>query len=572
MRRLGYGGVAAASLPVVTGITGKAVQAAPVDGPSPSQSASPFQHGVASGDPLASAVIIWTRVTMASAAPVNVNWEISPSADFATITNSGVFATDAGRDYTVKIDATGLQAGTTYYYRFTAAGFTSQTGRTRTLPTGSVDRLRFAVLSCASYPHGFFNAYRRVAERQDLDCVFHLGDYVYEYSNTGYGSDVQAGGRIYDPPHEMVTLSDYRRRHAHYKKDLDLQLCHQQHPFINVWDDHEFTNDAWSGGAQNHNEGEGVWAARSNFALQAYDEWVPIRLPNAGDRTRIYRRFEFGDLVDLIMLDTRFVGRDEQLPATVVISDPVGGFTDDGGFADANRGLLGADQTSFLSDALQNATAKWKLLGQQIMFGQLKFTGLPNASNVANIGGQGGVFLNPDQWDGYPRERERVWDMIRGGLGHPNVAVNDVVVLTGDIHTCWSMDITEDPNNPIAGSGGYNSSTGEGSMAVEFVATSVSSPGLDEITGVGEPGLMTQNPHMKYINLADHGYLILDIDHSRCQGEHWLVSTVAEPSRDEAFEIAHFTNTGENHLQEAGGASDPKPNPPAFAPYGGIPL
>lgn len=571
LRRLGYGGALAGA---TIGSTAQISIAAPAVNRDMaiSQSQSPFQHGVASGDPLSDAVIIWTRVSVDGDLGCDVSWEVATSADFSTVVKQGVYTTDSSRDHTVKIDVDGLSANSSYYYRFKALDFVSQIGRSRTLADGTADHLRLAVLSCASYPHGFFNAYRRVAERADLDCVIHLGDYVYEYGNDGYGGDVQAGGRTYDPPHEMVSLEDYRRRYAHYKKDLDLQRCHQQHPFICVWDDHEFTNDAWSGGAENHNASEGDWSARAAIARKVYNEWMPIRLPEPSNDGRIYRTFSFGNLVDLIMLDTRFTGRDQPLPGILPADIPaVGGFgfvdaslPGGGDFTDPARDLLGDNQRQFLQDNMQNSGARWKLLGQQVMFGQLKLVGEPNALNLLNPGGQGGVFLNTDQWDGYPRSRERVWEMIRNS----GQAVNDVVVLTGDIHTAWSMDITEDPNNPAS----YNPLSGEGAMAVEFVATSVSSPGLDEVRELGEEGLKLMNPHMKYVNLQQHGYLLLDINEQRCQGEHWFVDSIAGPSRGESLAAAHFTASGENRLQEAGGASAAKSNPPALAPYEGIPL
>ncbi|MDX1504331.1 MAG: alkaline phosphatase D family protein [Spongiibacter sp.] len=569
LQRLGFGSaVVGAGLASTGSVAVASANSRP--GIARSQAESPFQHGVASGDPLVDSVIIWTRVTIDPDLAAEVRWEVATSATFASVVAQGVFTTDGSRDHTVKVDVAGLSPATTYYYRFHALGFRSQTGRTRTLPEGEVDHLRFAVMSCASMPHGFFNAYRRVAERADLDCVIHLGDYLYEYGNDGYGSNVQAGGRLYDPPHEMVSLSDYRRRHAHYKKDIDLQRCHQQHPFICVWDDHELTNDAWREGAENHTEGpEGVWSQRAAIATRVYNEWMPIRLPEPGRHDRIYRRFQFGALMDLVMLDTRFIGRDEQLAGQTPSQVPgVGGFgfTDSGEFADPERGLLGDAQRGFLAASLRESTARWKCIGQQVMFSQLKLVGLPNAANLQNPGGQGGVFLNADQWDGYPRERERVWRMIRGEEGEP--PVDGVVVLTGDIHTAWSMDINEDPNNISA----YNPGSGEGSMAVEFVATSVSSPGLDEVGQVGEEGLKLENPAMKYINLRDHGYLLLDITAERCQGEHWFVDTVAAPSTGESLGAAHFSRSGDNRLQASVEASPAKTNPPPLAPYEGIPL
>lgn len=518
-----------------------------------------FQHGVASGDPLADRVILWTRVTPADdSASVPVGFEVAGDPQFSNIVRSGSLTASVARDYTVKLDLGALAPATTYYYRFSALGQTSPSARTRTLAVGATERLRMAVLSCASYPHGFFNAYARVAERHDLDCVLHLGDYIYEYGNQPgqYGADVQAGGRMYQPDTEMITLADYRTRHAHYKLDADLQAVHKQHPFITVWDDHESTNDSYRDGAENHTPGEeGEWQQRKAWAIQAYYEWMPIREVSPADVGPTVRRFQFGDLVDLIMLDTRLLDRDEPVApnGAPIANTGFSTFFQTGEFANAERQLLGVAQENFLRDSLATSTATWKLLGQQIMFGQLKFAGAPNATGLSQ-------YINPDQWDGYDPARQRVFEMIRSANGGGQV--DNVVVLTGDIHTSWAMDLTEDPNNLLT----YTGATGEGAAAVEFVATSVSSPGLDELSGVGEPGLMTQNPHMKYIELSQHGYLLLDITPERCQGEFWFVDDILNPVAGESYATGFATAAGENRLGAAVATpSEPKADAPAPA-------
>lgn len=535
-----------------------------------------FVHGVASGDPLHDRVMLWTRVTDdAQSDVVNVVWQMASDPEFGTVVATGAGTTGPARDYTFKVDVSGLQAATTYYYRFTALGQTSAIGRTKTLPVGTPEDLRFAVVSCSSFPHGFFNAYARIAERPDMDFVLCLGDYIYEYGNGPgeYGSDVQAGGRVYEPDHEMVTLEDYRLRHGLYKRDRDLQELHRQYAFINVWDDHETTNDSFNTGAENHQPAtEGDWLPRKAVALQAYFEWLPIRQTSPGEGVaddtatndeRTFRTFAIGDLADLIMLDTRLYGREEApVPNGVPIANT--GFSTffDSGDVAADRQLLGEEQETWFFDQLDSSTARWKIIGQQIMFGQLKFQGAPNASNLQTMGGQGGQFINPDQWDGYLRARERVWAAIRGGQAAPAVGVNNVVVLTGDIHTSWAMDITEDPNNPLA----YNPADGTGSMAVEFVATSVTSPGLDELQGAGDQGLLTQNPHMKYIELSQHGYVIVTADATRCQGDWFFVDDILAPSSGEAFATAWTTADGDNHLTEAAAPAPARDNPPMLAP------
>lgn len=526
-------------------------------------SSSIFQHGIASGDPLTNAIVIWTRITSSDPGPIDVFWEMALDTAFNTIARSGTFTTAANRDFTAKIDVNGLASGTTYYYRFTALGQTSPIGRCRTAPEGVVDRLRFALVSCASYPHGFFNAYRRIAERQDLQAVLHLGDYIYEYGNGPgeYGADVQAGGRRHDPEHEMVSLADYRTRYNQYKQDADLQALHQQHPIIHIWDDHEFTDNTWRDGANNHQPAtEGDWTTRSEAATRAYNEWMPTReLAPVGGRARIFRQFRFGDLTELVMLDTRYFDRDEQNHPDLMVG-PVPAFQDAGVHA-ADRSMIGPDQLDFLRTSLQGSTAQWKIVGQQVIFAQLKGIGQPNALSPTP-GGQGGFFLNIDQWDGYPRARERVWEVIRGGdaSAAPAVAIPNVVIVTGDVHTSWAFDITEDPNNVLH----YNPNTGSGSMAVEFVCTSVTSPG--EFPSGTETIIQGNNPHLKYRDFTRKGYMILDIDTNRCQGEHWYVGDHLTPDDTESFAAAHFTSHNENRLQQAVTPSDELPNPPAFAP------
>ena len=265
-----------------------------------------FRHGVASGDPLSDRVILWTRVTPPPDAPrsIPVRWVLAEEPDLGDVVASGSLVAGPTRDYTVKIDVDGLEPGRSYYYRFDARGVGSPVGRTRTLPTGSPDRLRLAFCSCASHAWGSFNGYRLIARRAELDCVLHLGDYIYEHGNGTYG-DGAALGRIPEPDKEIVSLADYRTRYAQYRRDPDLQEVHRQHPFIAIWDDHEFANDAWRDGALNHQPDEGPWQERRNNALRAYLEWMPIREVAAGRAGQGWRHFRFGDLADLLVLETR---------------------------------------------------------------------------------------------------------------------------------------------------------------------------------------------------------------------------------------------------------------------------
>jgi alkaline phosphatase D len=537
-----------------TGGTAVALAAAPMLATAQGAPGPRFQHGVASGDPLSDRVILWTRVTPPSPnAVANVRYVVARDPALTQVVLSGQTKTNALRDFTVKVDAIGLQPGTTYYYRFFTEGETSPTGRTRTLPSGSTQRMRMAVVSCSNHAYGLFNAYKRVAERADLDLVVHLGDYLYEYAPNVYGNL-----RTPEPPNEIVTLTDYRLRHAQYKRDVDAQAAHRQHPFVCIWDDHEITNDSWNGGAENHQPAtEGSWAERVNVGLQAYYEWMPIRVPNAAEKRRNQRSFTYGDLLELVMLEERLSARSQQLPATIPVPGFGNGFVQAGAFADPTRTLLGAEQEAWLASRLRGTPALWKFVGQGVMFAQLKAQGAPLAAG-------GGVFLNSDQWDGYQPARDRVYNVIKGDREFP--PVNNVVVLTGDIHSSWAADLSQDPNNPNVATGGYNPATGEGSRAVEFVGTSVSSPGIDsDTTGTIANTLRAINPHFKYINLHRRGYMLLDVTPQRVVCEYWFVDTVASPSNIETFATAFEVQAGTNRLQPSA-QTTPRASPPALAP------
>ncbi|MFA5941025.1 MAG: alkaline phosphatase D family protein [Sinimarinibacterium sp.] len=508
----------------------------PRDGGGTPSPDSPFKHGVASGDPLADRVILWTRIT-APAEASSVSGQVKVYLDPALTQLLGAmdFGAEAARDWTVKLDFTGLAAGTSYYYQFEALGHTSPIGRTRTAPAGSTDRLRFGVVSCASYAHGYFNAYRLLAQRADLDAVLHLGDYLYEYGTGEYG-DV----RPYQPDHEMVTLADYRTRHAYYKQDPDLMELHRQFPFITVWDDHETADNSWRDGANNHTEGtEGAWVDRKAYGQQAYDEWMPIRYPQAGNVGKIWRRFSYGELADIFMLDTRLYDRDvpDGLPVSATGKE-------------AGRRMLGPEQMQWLKDGLQTSTARWKILGQQMVMHQWNLVGAPLAAG-------GGQQLNGDAWDGYQAERTELFQHLSdSGIGN-------VVVLSGDVHSSWAADLTPDPANPLA----YNPLTGEGSLAVEFVGTSITSPFAIDIPE-GQQAMLLTNSHIRYTDWDRKGYLLLDLDANRAQGEFWYVSTFTEAGATESFATGYQALSDANHLEFAavGSPAEAKPDPAPLAP------
>ncbi len=514
-----------------------------------------FQHGVASGDPLTDRVILWTRVTPAAIkSSIAVSYVVATDPALTQVVLRGATKTNPGRDNTVKVDALGLRANTTYYYQFTAEGASSPVGRTKTLPVGPTSSLRMAVVSCSNHAYGYFNAYGRIAQRADLDLVMHLGDYIYEYGAGQYGT-----ARTPEPANEIVSLSDYRQRHAQYKRDVDSQAMHRQHPLVAIWDDHETANNSYKTGAENHQPGtEGDWATRVASALQAYYEWMPVRPVDTANLRKNNRFYAYGDLADLIMLEERVSARSEQL-TTATHPTPFGaGFNQtDPGYGDASRTLLGADQEAWLADRLRSTPARWKMLGQGVMFAQLKGVAAANSAG-------GGTFLNSDQWDGYQPARDRIYDVLKGDATH--APVGNVVVLTGDIHSAWAADLTQDPNNNNTATGGYNPATGAGSRAVEFVGTSVSSPGVDsDTTGQIAGGLRFYNPHFKYINLTRRGYMLLDVNRDRAVCEWWYLDTVASPSNIETFATAFAVAFGTNHLVPAV-QTTPRANPPLLAP------
>jgi alkaline phosphatase D len=451
-------------------------------------SLKPFYHGVASGDPLHDRVIIWTRVTPKDSVPsIEVQWLVATEPTFATIVASDTVTTNPARDYTVKVDVQGLEADHVYYYRFSALGKTSMTGKTKTAPTSAKDSLRFAVVSCSNWEFGYFNAYSRIAEK-DIDAVLHLGDYIYEYATGKYGDTTI--GRFNLPSHEIVSLQDYRTRHAQYRLDRGLRDVSKAHPFITIWDDHEFANNVYKAGAQNHQpDQEGNFETRKAAARQAYYEWLPIR-----ESEKLYRSFSYGNLAQLIMLDERIEGR-EQPPAT---QDAI----------TAERTMLGAEQLAWLEKQLQ-ITATWKVIGNQVVYSDIL---------------QGSVFPNMprnlDSWDGYQVEKRKIKDFILGNK------ISDVVFLTGDTHASWAFEVATDISPKYK------------PFAVEFGTTSVSSANDDEYHSVDtvmlmERAMLKSNPHIKYLNDREHGYLLLTLYPQKAKAEWFYVETLREFNANE---------------------------------------
>jgi len=495
--------------------------------------AAHFTHGIASGDPLADRVILWTRVLPGSgnAAAVPCAWQVATDKTFETVIASGEAVARAERDFTVKVDAAGLTPGTSYCYRFMAHGVTSPVGCTRTLPTGAVSEFKMAVASCSNYPQGFFHAYRDIAE-SELDAVLHLGDYLYEYPVGEYVNSVaeERLGRKVEPEHEILVLEDYRMRHGLYRTDPDLLAAHAAHPWITVWDDHEMMNDTWCAGAENHDQSEGDFFKRIQAARQAYHEWMPIRTGPDGDQGEIYRAFQIGDLADLIMLDTRLTGRDQQLNYGRDI-EPAGGleaFIKDHLNAPA-RQLLGAAQEQWLEGALQESKARgatWQVLGQQVLMGKLNIPVIPpeelaklELSEYARPRVEQtqqlapyGLPSNLDAWDGYPAARERLFAMLGAHANNP-------VSLAGDTHNGWAFNLTNQKGEAVG---------------VEWGTPGVSSPGLENYVPLPPDEMQAllkgASPELVACDTSQRGWTHVTLTPEAATAQWRFVSSVTEPT------------------------------------------
>ncbi|MCW5889185.1 MAG: alkaline phosphatase D family protein [bacterium] len=441
---------------------------------------APFRHGVASGDPRADGVVLWTRLTPGSGAQrASATWEMAADAAFATPVAGGVVETDADRDFTVKVDVGGLAAATTYWYRFRdAQGRVSAPGRTRTAPLAAGERLRFAVASCSSIYSGYFNAYRRIAERTDLDLVIHLGDYLYDFVDP----DEQV--RVPTPfPAQPADLAEWRARHAYYLFDPDLRWARARHPWAVVWDNHDVE-----------------YARPPDYegSVQAFREWIPLRdVPPARPET-IYRTLAFGPLADVLLLDTLLHRNQELVPGTLEPS------------------ILGSTQFDWLAAEVRRSTAAWRILGSQ----KLVATARVNPDFTEIFDGERRDVFDRGSWDGFPADRTRVFALL-GEQGDDNVAVS------GDSHISIAGDLVDDPANPDHP---YDPTTSNASVGVELLPTSISRGNFDEALGAAAPpevyafvigDTLPRNPHARYLEITRHGYGILDITAERVIGEIW---------------------------------------------------
>ncbi|EJE4694615.1 alkaline phosphatase D family protein [Vibrio parahaemolyticus] len=515
-----------------------------------------FEHGVASGDPTQTQVIIWTRVTTA-ASYVDVSWQVASDMEFSNVVQSGVFTTDTGRDFTVKVDVQNLNANSQYYYRFIVGEMMSEVGQTQTLPEDGVEKASMAVVSCANYPAGYFHVYREILnqhEQSPFNVVLHLGDYIYEYGAGGYASeDAAALGREPSKGAECITLDDYRKRYAQYRQDADLQALHAKLPMIAVWDDHELANDTWKNGAENHQDDEGSFIDRRAAAAAAWTEWLPVR-ENTFSNMLIYRQFSFGSLVNLMMLDTRLVGRDKPLDyfsLSAPTMEAIGGLVVQSRSAD--RELLGTEQLAWLMNEFNTHDAKWNVLGQQVLMSRMElpssvmtamfqlFTSTEEkkteallAVNTAITGYLADPSADPislpynlDAWDGYYVEREKVYQLAKASSGN-------FVCLAGDTHNAWASELKDVSNNPIG---------------VEFATSSVSSPGLEEYLALDPVAIAQMEytlPHLvselQWADIKQRGFMRVTFTADAAQSTWYLVSTIKDKKYQVTTKSASTTN------------------------------
>ena len=502
------------------------------------EEASPFAHGVASGDPDETGVVLWTRVS--GNGTIEVEWELAADPAFANIAKAGRSVTGPERDHTVKVLAASLQPGATYWYRFRSGGATSPVGRTRTLPIGRLDRLGIALASCSNYAFGHFNAYDAIASDADVDFVLHTGDYIYEYGADEWGAaTARALGRVHRPAHETVALADYRMRHAQYKSDPGSQAMHAAHPLLACWDDHESANNPWTDGAQNHQpEKEGDWAARRAASIQAYYEWMPVREPSPWlSRAQFWRSYSFGDLASLFTLETRHTARARQIDyrdyLTTIRSAADAGRLVDDVLGAPRRTMLAAELEADLETTLRrsvDANQPWRLIGNPMPIARTRVpdvVGLglmpdpfaaPGSSDDAKElawKGKWNLPFYPDTWDGYGWARERLYTLSR------RVGAGDLVFLTGDSHSFWANRLADDAGR---------------AAGIELGTAGITSPG--DFVGSGFDDALAQkldaafaahNPEVVWTDNMHQGYVRLVLDRGGGIASFIAVDTVLSP-------------------------------------------
>jgi len=498
-----------------------------------------FRHGIASGDPDQTSLMLWTRIEPKGETE-QVEWQVARDPDFASIVRSGRFTTSAQRDYTVKPLVTGLEPGTRYHYRFIASGETSPVGRTRTLPDGKLDRLGIALASCSNYPYGYFNAYDAIARDPLVDIVLHTGDYIYEYGGPeSWGQETGLKlGRAHQPAHEIVSLSDYRTRHAQYRSDPGLQAMTAAHPFVSCWDDHESANNPWVLGAQNHqSDKEGSWFTRRAAAIRAYYEWLPIREPGPGrNRAEYWRSYRFGDLATLVTLETRHTGRALQIDYMdyadkIATPDDAARLRDDI-IGAPDRPMLSAEMEDFLSAELTRsvkASEPWRVIGNATLLARMNVPDLIGAGLLPDPATEGlpleakglawkakwNLPIYTDSWDGYGWARERFYTLCR------EAGASDLVVLTGDSHSFWANSLADAKKRP---------------MGVELGTAGITSPGDflasgfgPELSGKLDKAFVDMAEEVVWTDNFHQGYVRLDLRRDAAQANFIAMSTILSP-------------------------------------------
>jgi phosphodiesterase/alkaline phosphatase D-like protein len=522
------------------GVLGTAACSSKPEPRAEAEKTGPFQHGIASGDPLQTRVILWSCISDGGGGAVK--WEIASDREMSKLVRSGVVPVRHGDIVPVKVDADGLGAGTEYFYRFTRKETRSDIGRTKTLPAGKVDQILLAVVSCSNHPAGYFHSYAHLAQAEPVDAVLALGDYIYEYGLGGFATEfAEELQRVPEPIHECVKYEDYATRYAQYHRDPDLQAAHLAAPWILTWDDHETANDSWKGGAQNHDPAkEGDWAAREAASLQAFYEWTPTREPAPDQpRTANYRRFDFGDLASLTMIETRLSGRSEQIdwdqfpvpvdadPADPAVLEKIRAFDEELVGADDRR-MLGNVQAEFVQEALQTSVAsgqKWQIIGNQTLFGEVRspdyMETLPGWLKWLTkrksqlfydyfLRSRFHPLLNLDSWDGYPAARERFYDRAKA-------AGANLLVVTGDTHDFNAFTLRDKSGQRVGAELGTSGVSSPGNYS--FIAA----PGVN----FGELSEAT-NPDMLLHDTVDTGYIRLVVTADEARAEYIATSSVRQ--------------------------------------------
>lgn len=471
-----------------------------------------FSHAVASFEPTRSSVLLWTRL---GGGITHTVWVVAADPQLTRVVATGTVTTGPERDFTVVVDVDGLVPATTYWYRFSAGDRQSPVGRTRTLPDGPVERFRIGTACCAHYAEAPLGVYRALAERE-VDLVLHLGDYIYEDAGLH-------GHRRHQPPHEAVTIDDYRRRLAQLRADPDTQSLHLRHPMTTVWDDHDFCDNAWRDGAKRHDPSrDGPWSDRKAAAGQARQEWLPVRRTDTDEPLATWRSLAIGELAELVLLDSRLIGRDRQAG-------------DDGArpLDDPHRSLLGDAQRAWLGERLAARSRPWSIIANGVVVNELelawpralRWTNRLMPSGYAVLDGR---VMHDDQWDGYPAERRWLIQQISDRAA----AGGRTVLLSGDVHSSWAF---EGPIDPVSGT----------PVTVEFTTPAVSSaamgraryPALWRVLDWSADKL----DHVIWCDVTNRGYTILEITPSEVRSHWWFVHPYDEDPAAGAELAASFT-------------------------------